>query len=71
MGKRSQSRTRWPQRQTTDAPARTLRVYVCADCKARGVQLVNCADGRQRCPTCKAGFERLAVQTSARAVERS
>ncbi len=72
MGKRSQSRTKWPTRH--DAPCsthdehghpvakdwthpHTVRRWICAGCR-KEVQLVNCADGAKRCPSCKAAFDR-------------
>lgn len=56
MGKRSQARTRWPK--WHDAPtAHTVRVWICAGCRDR-CQLIACADGKQRCPGCKAKFDR-------------
>jgi len=57
MGKRSQSLTSWPKRHNTPFN-RQGRVWICADCKARGCQLIACTDGRQRCPTCKREFDR-------------
>ncbi len=57
MGRQSQARERWSKRH--DAPTRhTLRVWICADCQARGCQLITCVDGTQRCATCKAAFDR-------------
>jgi len=57
MGKHSQSLTSWPKRHNTPFN-RQGRVWICADCKARGCQLIACYDGRQRCPSCKARFDR-------------
>ncbi len=60
MWKRSQARTCWPRRH--DQPTqRTLRVWICAACRTRGSQLITCADGKQRCPQCKAEFDRRAA----------
>ena len=57
MGKRSQARSTWPKRHDT-ATQHTVRVWICADCKARGCQLIACYDVRQRCPSCKWRFDR-------------
>ena len=60
MGKRSRAQTTWKRQReaATPVPARrTVRIWICADCR-KPTQLIRCADGRQRCPTCKAGFDR-------------
>jgi len=58
MGKRSQVRERWPKRHDESPPERARRVWVCADCRTQGCQLLTCADGMQRCQTCTAAFAR-------------
>ncbi len=67
MGKRSRERTIWSARDGSGTRGRepwrrrrphTVRVYLCADCRARGCQLITCADGTLRCTTCKSGFDR-------------
>jgi len=72
MGKRSQARGLWPKRHdaprrregpegttiTCDSVRpHTVRRWVCAGCMRDGVQLIGCADGKQRCPACKAAFD--------------
>jgi hypothetical protein len=51
MGKRSQGKGKWGKRH--DAPTQhTVRLWICAECKSRGCTLINCRDGKQRCPRC-------------------
>ena len=60
MGKRSQGKAKWPKRH--DAPtSHTNRVWICADCR-QPTQLINCADGKQRCHRDKAVFDRAMVE---------
>lgn len=57
MGKRSQARTNWKKRARIQASdGRGVRIWICAACR-KPTQLIRCADGLQRCPTCKAGFD--------------
>lgn len=58
MGKRSQSRTTWSNRRSKPT-VRMIRRWVCAGCKKQ-TQLIACTDGKQRCVTCKAAFDRQA-----------
>lgn len=57
MGKRSQSRMPWPKHRAAPA-AHTVRLWICAGCQGRGLQLIAGPDGKQRCPRCTLAFDR-------------
>ena len=57
MGKRSKASRSWPKRHDT-ATHHTVQMWICADCRACGGQLIGCYDEQQRCPDCKGRFDR-------------